>query len=64
MPHDPPGEDARQAAEAAFLTELWDDLEAALEIATSQNVLSRLDEVLAHCEASAETIRRWRANSQ
>jgi hypothetical protein len=63
MSRPPPEEDANlpDDAESRFLIGLWDSLERAQEIAVGRDVLGRLDEVLAHCEAATATIRRWRA---
>ena len=64
MPDPPPHDDAApQTPEAQFLSALWDTLERAMEVSTSNKVMSQLDEVERLCEDAAKLIRRWRERS-
>lgn len=55
---DLPPDDVNDDPESRFLVELWDLLGEALEISTAEDVMSRLNEVLAHCEAAVALLQR------
>jgi hypothetical protein len=62
MSEDPPDDDNEPAwPESPFLIVLWAELDAASEISVGADVMQRLDEVQAHCEAAVALIQRWKA---
>jgi hypothetical protein len=54
----PDDDDAHDDPESRFLIALWDLLGQAYELSTGEDVMSRLDEILAECEAAVALLRR------
>ena len=62
MSTDPPDEDLSPSwPESPLLIAPSEQLDAAEEILVGPDVLLRLDEVQAHCEAAIALIQRWKA---
>jgi hypothetical protein len=64
MVHLPPDDEAApDDPESRFLIALWDLLGEAYELSTTAQVMSRLDVILARCEAAAALLRRGPDNA-
>jgi hypothetical protein len=63
MSTDLPDEDPPPSwPESPFLIALWAELDAAAELSVGADVLQRLEEIMAHCEAAIALIDHWKAD--